>query len=73
MVAVFHVANEGALDDVPVDKIQEFESQFYDYMAANLPELLAEINESGELSDEAAGQLMDAVEAFKQTADLAAA
>ena len=73
MVAVFHVANEGALDDVPVERVRDFEAQWYDYMAANMPELLSEINESGELSDEAAGQLMDAVSAFKQTADLAAA
>ena len=73
MVAIFHVANEGALDDVPVERVRDFEAQWYDYMAANMPELLAEINESGELSDDAAGQLMDAVSAFKQTADLAAA
>ena len=69
MVAMFHVANEGALDDVAVDKVRDFEVQWYDYLAANLPELLAEINESGELSDEADSRLKDAVGAFKQTAD----
>ncbi|MXZ03144.1 MAG: F0F1 ATP synthase subunit alpha, partial [Chloroflexi bacterium] len=73
MVALFHVANEGALDDVPVERVRDFESQWYDYMAANLPELLANISETGELTDDVAGQLMDAVAAFKQTADLVAA
>ena len=72
MVALFHIANEGALDDVPVERVRDFESQWYDYVAANMPELLAEINESGDLSDDAAGRLMEAVDAFKQTADLAA-
>ena len=73
MVALLHVANEGALDDVPVERVRDFENQWYDYMAANMPEVLAEINDTGELTDEAASQLMDAVAAFKQTADLAAA
>ena len=67
----FHVANEGALDDVPVDRVRDFESQWYDYMAANIPELLAEIDDSGDLSDDTAARLMEAVSAFKQTADLA--
>ena len=58
---MFHIANEGALDDVPVERVRDFESQWYDYMAANMPELLANISETGELTDEAAGQLMDAV------------
>ena len=72
MVALFHIANEGALDDVSVDQVREFESNWYDYVAANMPELLAEINESGELSDESGERLMEAVSAFKQTSDLVA-
>ena len=70
MVATFHVANQGALDDVPVDKVRDFESQWYDYIAANMPEVLAEISESGDLSDEAGSQLIEAAEALKQTSDL---
>lgn len=70
MVAMFHVANQGALDDVPVNNVRDFESQWYDYLAANLPDLLAEISESGELTDEADKRLMEAVAAFKQTVDL---
>ena len=70
MVAIFHVANEGALDDVPVENVREFESQWYDYLAANLPDTLEEISNSGELSDDAQSRLMDAVKGFKQTADL---
>ena len=71
MVATFHVANEGALDDVQVEDVRDFESQWYDYLAANMPDVLKEISESGELSDEAGAQLMDAAKALKQTADLA--
>ena len=73
MVALFHVANEGALDDVEVEKVGDFEAQWYDYMAANLPDVLSAISDTGELSDENGDRLMEAVTAFKQTAGLVAA
>ena len=73
MVALFHVANEGALDDVDVENVRDFEGQWYDYMAANLPEVLSAISDTGELSNENADRLMEAVSAFKQTASLVAA
>ena len=70
MVAVFYIANEGALEDVPVDKVRAFELGWYDYVAANLPDVLKEIAESGDLSDESKSKLDDAVKGFKQTATL---
>jgi F-type H+-transporting ATPase subunit alpha len=67
MVSMFYVANAGALDDVPVEKVREFESAWYDYVAANLPDVMKEIADSGELNDDSRGKLDQAVKAFKQT------
>lgn len=69
-VAVLHIANEGALDDVPVEDVKSFESQWHDYVSANLPDALKEIADSGELSDDNAKKLDEAVAAFKQTVSL---
>jgi F-type H+-transporting ATPase subunit alpha len=69
-VAVLHIANEGALDDVAVEDVKSFESQWHDYVSANLPDALKEIADSGELSDDNAKKLDEAVAAFKQTVSL---
>jgi F-type H+-transporting ATPase subunit alpha len=69
-VAVIYVANEGALDDVPVEKIRDFEAQWHEYVAANLPEVLKSIAEAGDLGEDDKGKLDDAVAAFKQTVSI---
>jgi F-type H+-transporting ATPase subunit alpha len=69
-VAVLHIANEGALDDVAVEDVRSFEAQWHDYVSANLPDALKEIADSGELSDDNAKKLDEAVAAFKQTVSL---
>jgi F-type H+-transporting ATPase subunit alpha len=69
-VAVIYVANEGALDDVPVEKVRDFEAQWHEYVAANLPEVLKSIAETGDLGEDDKGKLDDAVAAFKQTVSI---
>ncbi|MEC9293315.1 MAG: F0F1 ATP synthase subunit alpha [Chloroflexota bacterium] len=68
--ALLYIANEGALDDVPVEKVRSFEAQWHDYAAANLPDVLQSIAEAGELNDENTAKLDEAVSAFKQTVSL---
>ena len=58
------------LDDVAVEDVKSFESQWHDYVSANLPDALKEIADSGELSDDNAKKLDEAVAAFKQTVSL---
>ncbi len=70
MVTMFHIANEGALEDVEVDKVRAFESAWYDYVSANLPDVLKSISESGKLEDDDKAKLDDAVKGFKQTVTL---
>ena len=69
-VAVIYIANEGALDDVAVGKVREFEAQWHDYVAANIPDVLKSIAESGDLGDDDRAKLDEAVVAFKQTVNL---
>ena len=70
MVTMFYIANEGALEDVPVDKVRAFEAAWYDYVSANVPDVLKSIAESGELGDGDKAKLDEAVKGFKQTVTL---
>lgn len=69
-VAVLYIANEGALDDVAVENVRSFEEQWHHYVAANLPDVLKSIAESGDLSDADKAKIDEAVVAFKQTVTL---
>ena len=62
-----YIANQGALDDIPVERVREFESQWHDYAAANLSDVLKSISESGDIGDNEKNKLDEAVKSFKQT------
>ena len=66
-VSVLYVANQGALDDIPVSSVRRFEHEWYQYMEANLPKVLEDIATSGDLSDDAKTQMDTALKSFKQT------
>jgi F-type H+/Na+-transporting ATPase subunit alpha len=65
-VAILYVATKGKLDDVPTPRVKEFENQFYRFLEAERPKILAELGESGAWSDEIAAALDEAVDAFRQ-------
>jgi F-type H+-transporting ATPase subunit alpha len=69
-VSIFFLGTNGDLDDVPISKVLEFEVGWHEYTAANMPEVLAEISETGELSDDSRTKLSEAAAAFKQTINL---
>ena len=50
-VCMFHMANDGVLDNIPVEKVKEFEMGWYAYAESNMSEVLSTIKSSGELSD----------------------
>src|SRR5690606_510913 len=68
-VSIFYIATHGHLDDVPVSQVGEFESRWYEYAAANIPDVLRDIAETGNLTDETQAKLDEAIKAFKQTND----
>jgi F-type H+-transporting ATPase subunit alpha len=69
-VSIFFLGTNGDLDDVPISKVLEFEVGWHEYTAANIPEILAGISETGQLSDDARAKLSEAAAAFKQTINL---
>ncbi len=57
----------GFLDDVPVEKVQAFESAFHKFMASNKPAIAAKIMDEKTISDAIADTLKQAVTDFKNT------
>ncbi len=67
MGVVLYAANEGFLDDVPVNKVVAFESAMLSYMKAEQAELLATINVKGDYNNDIANGIKAALETFKST------
>src|SRR5579871_4031114 len=72
-VMIIYAATNGYLDDVPVDKVSEWETGLYRYMDSNHPEIGEQIisgsvKERNKMSDELLNKLKAAIEEFKQTA-----
>ncbi|MDA3840014.1 MAG: F0F1 ATP synthase subunit alpha [Patescibacteria group bacterium] len=67
-VSIFYAAINGLLDNVPVEKILEFEAGMYKYVENN-SDVYKKIAEKGELSDEINASLEKAVNDFKDTLD----
>ena len=65
-IVSIYAGTKGYLDDVPVDKISEFEGLMLDYFRAKASELLEVIRETGELSEEVEEKLGQTIEDFKK-------
>ena len=65
MAISLFAANEGYLDDVPVNKVVSFESSLHSYMAAHEADLVAKVNAEGGWNDEIAGAFHNALKEFK--------
>jgi F-type H+-transporting ATPase subunit alpha len=66
-VAVLWAVQNGYMDDVPVEKIKDFQAKLVDALAMRKAELLARIVKEKALSDASAADLKAAVTEFKQT------
>ena len=67
-IMIIYAGTRGLLDDVPVERVREFEQAFYQYMDANQPDLGRSIMETSELPPEREQELAAAIRQFKQTA-----
>ena len=67
MGVMLFAANEGYLQDIEVNKIGDFESALLSYMHAEHGDLMKELAESGDYSDEIAATFKAAIEKFKAT------
>jgi F-type H+-transporting ATPase subunit alpha len=64
-VAIVYAATNGYLDDIPVDKARQFETEFLSYLDANHKGILEEIEQKKVLSDDLKKQLNASLEKFK--------
>jgi F-type H+/Na+-transporting ATPase subunit alpha len=65
VVSIF-LGTRGHLDTVPVADVRRFESEFLDHVRRNQDGILAEIRDTGKLSDELADRIATVVKEFKQ-------
>jgi F-type H+-transporting ATPase subunit alpha len=61
-VAIIYVAVEGMLDDVPLDKISEFEQELLERLTVSHENVLDEIRKTEKLSDDAKATIEDVAE-----------
>jgi F-type H+-transporting ATPase subunit alpha len=64
-VAVIWAVQNGYLDDVPVDRVKEFQARLSEFLTTRKPELLRKIVQEKALSDSLTAELKAAVDQFK--------
>jgi len=57
---------QGYLDDVPLEKTQDFERALHDYLREKVRDLFDEINKSGDYNDDIAAKIKKVIEDFKK-------
>ena len=65
-VAIIFAGVNGFLDDMPVEQVQPFEKQFLQYLRTERPQILADIRERKELTDETVQALKAAIVEVKE-------
>jgi F-type H+-transporting ATPase subunit alpha len=65
-VALLYAVTEGLVDSVDPDNIPDWEGQFREYLKNSYEELLGNIRETQELSDEDEETLGEAIEHFNE-------
>ncbi len=65
MVSVLWSMQNGFLDDVPVDKVKDFQLKLQDYLSTRKDALLGKIRDKAAIDDEIAGELKVALGEFK--------
>ena len=64
-VSLYAVEN-GYVDDVELEKVSDFEAALHDFMHGERKQLVAEIQEKAEYTDEIASALKDSLEEFRK-------
>jgi F-type H+-transporting ATPase subunit alpha len=65
-VAVIWAVQNGYMDDVPVERIKEFQAQWGDFLGTRRADLLKKIGQQKVVSDEIKAELKSAADQFKQ-------
>lgn len=65
-VAIIYAATNGYLDNVPVEKVRDFEAKFHQFMNIQKKDVLKAIVEKKELTEDIEAKLKSAIEDFKK-------
>ncbi|HZZ44494.1 MAG TPA: F0F1 ATP synthase subunit alpha [Tepidisphaeraceae bacterium] len=66
-VMVIYAGTKGYIDDVPVNRVQEFQNAFLQYVDASAPQLRQQLSAKPELTDDVEKQLKQALDSFKSS------
>ena len=66
-VVVLFAVNEGLMEDVEIEKVGAFQEQLLRYISGSHPDILANIAETKDISDEVSANLTKAINDFKPT------
>ena len=66
-VCSMYAAVNGHMDDVPVDRVREFEDRFLGYLETSKPEVMNAIQEKKDIDEAVEESLKEAIAAFKST------
>jgi F-type H+-transporting ATPase subunit alpha len=66
-IVILWAAQNNFMDDVPVDKIKDFQAKLADFFVTRKPDLLAKVRNEKAISDALAAELKAAVTEFKPT------
>ncbi len=66
-IVAIYMANQGYLTDIETEQVQTFEEQFLEYMRTQKSDLLKNIKEKKELTENLENELQQAIQDFKTT------
>jgi F-type H+-transporting ATPase subunit alpha len=64
-VSIIYAATKGHIDDVPLERVQDFEKGYHKFLAEKYPDAVNDLEKSKELTDSVAQRLDKAVAEFK--------
>lgn len=67
MATILFAADQGYLDDVPVNRIALFEQELNQYLRSNYKEFVEKLNKTGDYNDEVVQTLRTLLDSFKTT------
>lgn len=65
-IAILYALTQGDMDDVPADKISDYEKEFHKYMNSSQKKVLDLIKKEQDLTDKVIKKLKKAIEGFKE-------
>jgi F-type H+-transporting ATPase subunit alpha len=66
-VVILYAVNNGHFNEIPVDKMQETESKFYNFMDTNAKDVMTGIKEKKELTEELENRLKESIKQFVES------